>query len=155
MTKIIHLDLFVLSVTVFFPSKHNEKLVLVGLCLSRAFFMGLGARVQFLLSAAIGLDKRHKYKDITRQGLSIDALGGRWRWQAFDGVRLLLWEPLIYADCAISLWGICNFLQVWSITAALLCRMLTMSQSKEEKSGREWERLGGEANGRKKVGMEG
>lgn len=65
---------------------------------------------------------------------------------------------MIYADCAISLWGICNFLQVWSITAALLRRMLTMSQSKKGKKARQnEEKMGREANGRKSEdgGMEG
>lgn len=134
-----------------FSPKHNGKLVLARLCLSRVFIMGLGAWVQFPLSAAIGLDKRDEWKDITRQeGLSIAAPRGRWRRQAFDGVRLILWEPLIYADCAISLWGICNFLQVWSITAALLRRMLTMSQSKNKKKSERMRKMGGgEANGRK------
>lgn len=149
MTKIINLDVSLLTINLkrkgaCFSSKHNGRLVLVCLCVFCVFIMGLGAQVQFSLSAAIGLDKRDEWKDITRQeGLSIAAPRGRWRWQPFDGVRLILWEPLIYADCAISLWGICNFLQVWSITAALLHRMLTMSQSKNgKKSKTEWGRWG-------------
>lgn len=150
MTKIINLDFLVLTINLkgkgaCFSSKHNGKLVLVCLCLSCVFIMGLGAQVQFPLSAAIGLDKRDEWKDITRQeGLSIAAPRGRWRWQPFDGVQLILWEPLIYADCAISLWGICNFLQVWSITAALLHRMLTMSQSKNGKKQDQMRTMGGE-----------
>lgn len=85
MTKIIHLDLSVLSITLegnaaCFSPKHNGNPVLVCFCVSRVFIMDLGTWVQFLLSAAIGLDKMDEWKAITRQeGLSIAAPRGRWR----------------------------------------------------------------------------